>query len=159
MPWLLSIRQPLILTMRVVLTVQHHLQRNIRGEQLARGLTSFHPFQGKSALVAAAFDETIDGVIAHQSGTGGASLSKDKKGETVAAITEGYQHWFAPAYREENLTIDQHQLLALIAPRPVLLGNDSAMPNAMFGPTQKEPFARPKVQGRCSIQLSYGSSK
>ena len=82
-----------------------------------------HSRYGKSALLAAAFDETIDGVIAHQSGTGGASLSKDKKGETVAAITEGYPHWFTPAYREEKLTIDQHQLLALIAPRPILLGN------------------------------------
>ena len=82
-----------------------------------------HSRYGKSALLAAAFDETIDGVIAHQSGTGGASLSKDKKGETVAAITESYPHWFAPSYQEEALTIDQHQLLALIAPRPILLGN------------------------------------
>ena len=82
-----------------------------------------HSRYGKSALVAAAFDETIDGVISHQSGTGGASLSRNKKGESVAAITEGYPHWFTPAYQENALTIDQHQLLALIAPRPFLLGN------------------------------------
>lgn len=82
-----------------------------------------HSRYGKSALLAAAFDKTIDGAMAHQSGTGGASLSRNKKGETVAAITEGYPHWFTPAYSEEILTIDQHQLLALIAPRPFLLGN------------------------------------
>ena len=82
-----------------------------------------HSRYGKSALVAAAYDDTIDGAIAHQSGTGGASLSRNKKGETVAAITEGYPHWFTPAYKEDTLTIDQHHLLALIAPRPILLGN------------------------------------
>ena len=82
-----------------------------------------HSRYGKSALVAAAFDETIDGAIAHQSGTGGASLSRGKKGETVADITQSYPHWFTPAYREDTLTIDQHHLLALIAPRPILLGN------------------------------------
>ena len=82
-----------------------------------------HSRYGKSALLAAAFDNTVDGVIAHQSGTGGASLSRNKKGESVAAITKGYPHWFAPAYQEDSLTIDQHHLLALIAPRPILLGN------------------------------------
>ena len=82
-----------------------------------------HSRYGKSALVAAAFDDSIDGVISHQSGTGGASLSRNKKGETVADITKGYPHWFTPAYSEDSLTIDQHDLLALIAPRPILLGN------------------------------------
>ena len=82
-----------------------------------------HSRYGKAALVAAAFDETIDGVITHQSGTGGASLSRGKKGETVADITESYPHWFAQSYAEDALTYDQHHLLALIAPRPLLLGN------------------------------------
>lgn len=87
-----------------------------------------HSRYGKAALVAAAYDPRIDAVISHQSGTGGASLSKRKKGESVKGITEDYPHWFAQAYaqvagREEDLPIDQHQLLGLIAPRPVLLGN------------------------------------
>ncbi|MEP3891779.1 MAG: hypothetical protein ABJN69_15095 [Hellea sp.] len=91
--------------------------------RISKTITYGHSRYGKSALVAAAFDPSIDGAIAHQSGTGGASLSRDKKGETVAAITEGYPHWFTPAYQESALTVDQHQLLALIAPRPILLGN------------------------------------
>lgn len=91
--------------------------------QFSKTITYGHSRYGKSALVAAAFDSNIDGAIAHQSGTGGASLSRDKKGETVKAITEGYPHWFTPKYNEDSLTVDQHQLLALIAPRPILLGN------------------------------------
>ncbi len=87
-----------------------------------------HSRYAKSALVAAAFDPRIDGVIAHQSGTGGASLNRDKKGESIRRITESYPHWFAPAYRaigadDAPADFDQHMLLALIAPRPILLGN------------------------------------
>lgn len=87
-----------------------------------------HSRYGKAALVAAAYDPRISAVIAHQSGTGGASLNKLKKGESIKGITEAYPHWFAPRYaeaagREEAMPIDQHQLLALIAPRPVMLGN------------------------------------
>jgi hypothetical protein len=87
-----------------------------------------HSRYGKSALLAAAFDPRIDGVISHQSGTGGASLNRRKPGESVASMTESYPHWFSQTYaaaagREDLMPIDQHQLLALIAPRPVLLGN------------------------------------
>ena len=87
-----------------------------------------HSRFGKSALLATAYDPDIDGAIAHQSGTGGASLSRDKPGETVTDITEGFPHWFSQAYAayggaENTLPIDQHHLLALIAPRPVMLGN------------------------------------
>lgn len=87
-----------------------------------------HSRYGKSALLAAAISSDIDGVIAHQSGTGGASLNRDKPGETVAAITEGYPHWFNKNYagfagRETSMTSDQHFLLAAIAPSPILLGN------------------------------------
>jgi hypothetical protein len=83
-----------------------------------------HSRYAKAALVAAAFDPRIDGVISHQSGTGGASLNAEKKGESIKGITGSYPHWFAKAYRDDNLAgYDQHMLLALIAPRPVLLGN------------------------------------
>jgi len=82
-----------------------------------------HSRYGKSALLAAAYDTSIDAVIAHQSGTGGASLSKDKAGESVSSITSQYPHWFTPGYAEDKLSFDQHYLLSLIAPRPILLGN------------------------------------
>ncbi len=87
-----------------------------------------HSRYGKSALIAAAYDDSIDGVIAHQSGTGGASLTKDKNGEGIDTITENYPHWFVPKFAEYAqdkvaLPVDQHFLLALIAPRPLFLGN------------------------------------
>lgn len=91
-----------------------------RGKMIAWG----HSRYAKAALVAAAFDPRIDGVIAHQSGTGGASLNVGKRGESVAGITRNYPHWFARSYREDNLAgYDQHMLIALIAPRPIMLGN------------------------------------
>ncbi len=87
-----------------------------------------HSRYGKSALLAAAFDPRIDGVLSHQSGTGGASLTRSKYGETLTDITEGYPIWFNQNFasfsgREDALPVDQHHLLALIAPRPILLGN------------------------------------
>ena len=94
----------------------------------SRTIAYGHSRYGKAALVAGAYDSTIDAVIAHQSGTGGASLFKDGTGESIAQITENYSHWFADKLRDyaetpTALPFDQHQLLALIAPRPVLLGN------------------------------------
>ncbi len=85
-----------------------------------------HSRNGKAALLAAAFDARPAAVIALQSGTAGASLGRDQVGESIAQITATYPHWFSPAYaafagREAELPVDQHQLLALIAPRPVLL--------------------------------------
>ena len=86
-----------------------------------------HSRNGKAALAAAAFDPRLPAVIALQPGTGGASLGRDEVGESTQQITEAYPHWFAPAYRayagyHGDLPIDQHQLIALIAPRPVLIG-------------------------------------
>jgi len=86
-----------------------------------------HSRYGKAALVAAAYDARPDAVVALQSGTGGATLSRSYNGESVGEITESYPHWFAASFaryagREDALPVDQHQLLALIAPRPILLG-------------------------------------
>ena len=90
-----------------------------------------HSRNGKDALLAAALDPRIAGVIAHQSGRGGAALTRSSNGETVEQITTSYPYWFTPGFKgfagkENALPIDQHQLIALIAPRPVLLGNGRA---------------------------------
>ncbi len=87
-----------------------------------------HSRHGKSALIAAAWDSRIKLVLAHQSGTGGASLSRDNPGESLKQIIHSYPHWFTPEARlyadhEERLPFDQHALLALIAPRQLFLGN------------------------------------
>lgn len=82
--------------------------------------------RGKTALWAAANDPRIAMVMAHQSGTAGAALARSPIGESIQAITTIYPQWFTDTFRtfsgaEEKLPIDQHQLLALLAPRPVLL--------------------------------------
>ena len=87
-----------------------------------------HSRQGKAVLWAAANDDRLEAVISHQSGTGGASLTKSDNGESVKEITKSYPHWFNSKFasysgRESESPIDQHFLIALVAPRPVFLGN------------------------------------
>jgi fermentation-respiration switch protein FrsA (DUF1100 family) len=87
-----------------------------------------HSRQGKAALLAAAFDPRVEAALVIQAGKGGATLTRSHAGETVKQITKSYPHWFSPAYaayadHEADSPIDQHQLIALVAPRPVLLGN------------------------------------
>ena len=79
---------------------------------------------GKVALLAGALDPRIDAVVALQSGRGGDALTAHRAGESVSAITRTYPHWFSPRYRQYALRdppVDQHELLALIAPRPLLV--------------------------------------
>lgn len=86
-----------------------------------------HSRHGKAALLAGALDPRFAAVIAHQSGRGGASLTRSVAGETLAQITTSYGFWFTPAYAGGvPADVDQHQLIALNAPRPVLLGTGAA---------------------------------
>jgi hypothetical protein len=83
-----------------------------------------HSRLGKTALLAAAFDERIALVAPHQSGTGGCALSRGNDQETVERITRVFPHWFASTFRkfaghEDRLRVDQHLLMCLVAPRPI----------------------------------------
>lgn len=85
-----------------------------------------HSRRGKAALWAAANDPRIDLVVAHQSGTAGAALNRSLSGESIQAINTFFPHWFDdvfPTFAKNELRtpVDQHQLLALIAPRPLLV--------------------------------------
>lgn len=85
-----------------------------------------HSRYGKAALLAGALDQRIGAVIANQSGTFGATLSRTTRGESTMQIMRRFPHWFParPEASNENLDgFDQHLLLVLLAPRPVLLGN------------------------------------
>ncbi len=87
-----------------------------------------HSRFGKTALISAAFSNNIDAALAHQSGTGGASVMRDNVGESIDDILKNYQQWFSPrlkayAHDPSTLPVDAQHLLALIAPRPILLGN------------------------------------
>ncbi|NDC57276.1 MAG: hypothetical protein EBZ50_00275 [Alphaproteobacteria bacterium] len=87
-----------------------------------------HSRYGKAALLAAALDERVGAVVANQSGTFGATLSSATRGESPSQILKSFPHWFPTRTRQladarERSGLDQQMLLAMIAPRPVLLGN------------------------------------
>lgn len=87
---------------------------------------------GKTVLWAAASDPRFALVIASCSGEGGAALSRRNFGETIAHLTapSRYPYQFCTNYQKfagdpAKLPMDAHMLLALIAPRPLLLQTGS----------------------------------
>jgi hypothetical protein len=143
-----------------------------------------HSRGGKAALWAGAEDERFGMVVSNESGEGGAALSRRNFGETVARITESFPRWFAANYRafagrEASLPVDQHMLLALIAPRALYVtsadedlwsdprGEFLSLVHASpvyalwrepsFGADEMPPLDRPLVRGRRAYHVRSGA--
>lgn len=105
----------------------------------------------KAALLAGAVDERIGFVHDHASGAGGAALSRlvAAGGESLEQVVAAFPAWFGPDAPElardpRRQPFDQHVLLALIAPRRLLLtyGVDDAWANPAGAEAAAELAAR-----------------
>jgi len=82
---------------------------------------------GKSAMVAAAFDERLMGapVVTGGGGIGAYRFTGPRNSETLDVMVKKYPNWFSPHLHEfwgqrEKLPFDEHWFLALCAPRPFI---------------------------------------
>lgn len=82
-----------------------------------------HSRLGKAALLAAASDERIASALINNSGAMGASLCGRNFGETRQHVEGRFPHWLSPDASATAEPLDQHHLLASVAPRQLYVAS------------------------------------
>jgi len=118
-------------------------------------------------------DERFAGVVSNDSGCSGAAVTREKKGEHVVHITKNFPFWFSENYQkyienEENMPFDQHQLLALIAPRLLCVGSatedewadpESELMSAYLAGEAYQLFELPGLSGDIEKKVQPGEKR
>ncbi len=98
-----------------------------------------HSRRGKTSMLASAMDERFALVIPHQAGSVGTAPARTGRPtpppETIKLVNDTRPHRFSDRFKQfndqpERLPVDLHCLIAMAAPRPVLLSNAEADPGA-----------------------------
>jgi len=95
-----------------------------------------HSRYGKAALVTLAYDPRFATGYISSSGAGGAALYRRNYGEGIPNLAAANEfHWFAGNFLKyaavghsaAELPVDAHELVAMVAPRPVFIGGGALM--------------------------------
>jgi hypothetical protein len=122
---------------------------------------------GKSSMIAAAFDERLMGapVVTGGGGIGAYRFAGPRKSETLDIMQKKYPNWFSPNLHEfwgqrEKLPFDEHWFLALAAPRPFIalegitdtISLPEAVRQSMLG--ARPAYALLKAEDRLGVNYS-----
>ena len=96
----------------------------------SKAITIGHSRLGKTSIWAAVNEPKFAGAISNNSGHLGAKLSTRLRGEDMLLATLAHGYWFSPniikyVSNEGELPVDQHMLLAMIAPRGLYVASST----------------------------------
>ena len=102
-----------------------------------------HSRGGKAALVAMVDDPRFAIGYISSSGAGGVNLYRRNYGEAISNLASASEfHWFAGNFlryaaagqTSEEMPVDSHEFLALVAPRPVFIGAGALITDPQYAP-------------------------